>query len=143
MKAFLDRSLLQKIALIYAVILAGAASLNYLPFPWLRDDAGLICGVFALDPFDDLLHVGSALWALYAGWRSTAAAKFFLVVFGALYLGDGAVGFVTAYGYLDLGILRFDLEPPVLSFGRIAANLPHIALGGYALWAGLYFGRRA
>ena len=143
MRFFAERSVLQRIALIYFVILAVVASLNYLPFPWLKDDQGLICGIFALDPFDDLLHVGSALWALYAGWRSQAAARRYLIVFGALYLGDGVVGLMTAYGYLDFGIWRFDWEPPTLSFGRVAANLPHITLGGYALWAGVFLSRRA
>ena len=137
---FRNRHILQQIALIYGVILTGAAALNYVP--GVQDENGLCFGVFALDPFDDLLHVASALWAFSAGWISIRAARLFLTIFGALYLGDGAVGFLTAYGYLDLGIFRYTLEAIDLSVQRVLANLPHIALGGYALWAGVFLARR-
>ena len=49
---------LQKISLGYFVVLMGAASLNYIP--GLTDDAGLAFGIFALDIYDDSLHVASA-----------------------------------------------------------------------------------
>ena len=131
----------RQIALIYAVALTGAAALNYVP--GIRDENGLCFGIFALDPFDDLLHVASALWALAGGLMSLRSARIFLTSFGALYLGDGAIGFLTAYGYLDLGIFRYELMGLDWSMGRVLANLPHIALGGYALWAGLFLRRDA
>ena len=52
---------LRSIALVYMVILLAAASLNYIP--GLTDAEGRAFGVFALDIFDDALHVASALWA--------------------------------------------------------------------------------
>lgn len=125
---------LQKICLGYFVVLMAAASLNYVP--GLTDAEGLAFGIFALDVFDDALHVASALWALYAGLRSHAAARFFLIVFGALYLGDGVFGFFTGYGYLDLGIFTNASAGLSFTFLRLAANLPHLALGAFALWAG-------
>lgn len=139
MKRFGEIHIQRQIAAIYAVILTGVALLNYIP--GIRDEAGLCFGIFELDPFDDLLHVGSALWALTSAMISVRAARIFLTVFGALYLGDGAIGFLTAYSYLDLGIFRYDLLGPDFSLNRVLANLPHIALGGYALWAGLYLRR--
>ena len=131
-------SILQKIALGYFAVLLGAAALNYVP--WITDDQGRAFGVFALDIFDDALHLASAIWALVAGLMSRTAARVFLLLFGALYLGDGVLGLVTGSGYLDLGIvLNGVLELP---FGfKIMANAPHILLGGVALWAGLRFGR--
>ena len=48
---------LRIIALVYAVILLGAASLNYIP--GITDENGLAFGIFQLDPFDDALHVAS------------------------------------------------------------------------------------
>ncbi len=129
----------RQIALIYVVVIGFAAALNYIP--GVKDEQGLCFGIFELDPFDDLLHVASALWALTAALMSTRASKLFLIIFGALYLGDGAIGFLTAYGYLDLGIFRFELQGLDLSLNRVLANLPHIALGGYALWAGLFLNR--
>lgn len=110
-----------------------AASLNYIP--GLTDDQGLAFGIFALDIFDDSLHVASALWALVAGWMSKSAARMFLILFGAAYLGDGVFGFFTAYGILDLGIFINASEGISLTFGRIAANVPHLGLGGFALFS--------
>ena len=52
---------LRRIALVYMVILLAAASLNYIP--GLTDAEGRAFGVFALDIYDDALHVASALWA--------------------------------------------------------------------------------
>ncbi|MFD1343899.1 hypothetical protein [Litorisediminicola beolgyonensis] len=129
---------LRTIALGYAVVLFGAAALNYIP--GVTDADGVAFGIFALDLYDDALHAASALWALIAGLTSRRAARLFLVLFGALYLGDGLLGLATGSGYLDLGIFTngvLDLE-----FGfKILANLPHIALGGIALISGLVLER--
>jgi hypothetical protein len=128
------------IALGYFVALMAAASLNYIP--GLTDDQGRAFGIFALDIFDDALHVASALWALAAALVSQRASRLFLTLFGALYLGDGALGLLTGSGYLDLGIFRWGWQD--LDFGfKVLANLPHIALGGFALLAGLFLDRRA
>lgn len=132
-------SRLQQIALGYFVILAAVASLNYIP--GIADGNGAVFGIFALDVFDDALHAASALWALAAALVSKAAARFFLIVFGALYLADGALGLATGSGFLDFGIFTNGVLD--LPFGfRILANLPHIALGAGALLAGLLVERR-
>ena len=117
-------TLLQKICLGYTVALLIAASINYIP--GLTDDDGLAFGIFALDLFDDALHVASALWALAA----------------ALYLGDGVFGFFTGYGFLDFGIFTNPSAGMSWTLPRLFANLPHLALGGFALWAGLKLDRR-
>ncbi len=131
-------TILQKIALGYFVVLLGAAALNYIP--GITDDQGRSFGVFALDPFDDALHLASAIWALAAALLGHRASRMFLVLFGALYLGDGLLGLATGSGYLDFGIfLNGTLDVP-FTF-RILANAPHILLGGVALWSGLRFGR--
>ena len=132
--------LLQKISLGYFCILLFAASLNYIP--GLTDTEGRVFGIFALDIFDDSLHLASALWALSAALYSQRSTKMFLVVFGILYLGDGIFGFLTGYGYLDFGIFTNDPEGLSFTLFRILANLPHIALGGFALWSGLYLGHK-
>ena len=77
------------VAFGYFLILALVAALNYIP--GVRDADGLTFGIFALDIYDDALHAGSALWALAAALISTRAARTYLLLFGAVYLGR-AVG---------------------------------------------------
>lgn len=133
---------LQKLSLGYFVALIIAASLNYIP--GLTDEDGLAFGIFALDIYDDALHVASALWALVAGLMSHRAARTFLILFGLAYLGDGVFGFFTGYGYLDLGIFTNASAGVDISLSRVLANLPHLALGGIAVWAGFrWAGRQA
>lgn len=133
---------LQKLSLGYFVALMIAASLNYIP--GLMDENGLAFGIFALDIYDDALHVASALWALVAGLMSHRASRTFLILFGLAYLGDGVFGFFTGYGYLDLGIFTNASAGVDMSLSRMLANLPHLALGGIAVWAGFRLaGRQA
>ena len=126
---------LQKLCFGYFVVLMIAASLNYIP--GLTDENGLAFGIFALDIYDDALHVASAIWALVAGWTSHKAARMIMVLFGLAYLGDGIFGFFTGYGYLDLGIFTNGSDGLDFSLGRVLANLPHLALGGLAAWVGI------
>jgi len=130
---------LQQFALGYSIVLLAAAALNYVP--GITDADGLAFGIFALDPFDDALHLVSALWAFAAALWGARASKVFLVLFGALYLGDGVFGFFTGYGYLDFGIFTNASAGVSFTLFRVLANLPHIALGGFALFAGLRWGR--
>lgn len=121
-------------AFLFFVALLGAASLNYIP--GLTDEDGVAFGVFALDIFDDALHLASALWALAAAMISAHASWLFLLIFGALYLADGAMGLALGSGYLDFGIFNNGILD--LPFGfKVLANLPHIGLGGVALIVGL------
>lgn len=131
---------LQRLSIGYFGALMAAASLNYIP--GLTDANGLAFGIFALDIYDDALHVASALWALVAGLWSHKASRNFLILFGLAYLGDGVFGFFTGYGFLDLGIFTNVWAGIDLSLGRFLANLPHLALGGIATWAGLRHARQ-
>ena len=130
---------LRKIALVYMVILLAAASLNYVP--GLTDAQGRAFGVFALDVFDDALHVASAMWAGIAAYTSTRASRIFLRYFGLLYLTDGLLGLATGSGYLDLGILNHGMLDLPMTF-KILANLPHIGGGAFAVFASVYLGKQ-
>ncbi len=131
--------ILRKIALVYMVILWAAASLNYIP--GLTDSQGRAFGVFALDVFDDALHVASGLWAGLAAYTSNRAARIFLRYFGLLYLTDGLLGLAVGSGYLDLGIMKHGVVHLPITF-KILANLPHIGGGAFAVFASLYLGKR-
>ena len=127
------------IAFGYFVILSFVAALNYIP--GMTDADGVVLGVFALDIYDDALHGASALWALVAALVSARAARIYLVLFGAIYLGDGLLGLATGSGYLDLGIWNYGIQKLDFLF-KIKANTPHVALGGFALLMGLRGGDR-
>ncbi|PTX58074.1 hypothetical protein C8N43_2750 [Litoreibacter ponti] len=125
----------QKTCLFFFAALLTAASLNYLPIPGIIDEDGNAFGVFALDVFDDLLHVASALWALAAALISHKAARTFLLYFGALYFADGLLGLATGSGFLDLGIVFYGFYEYPSFLIKLAANIPHLGLGGLALFA--------
>lgn len=126
---------LQKISVGYFVVLLVAASINYIP--GLTDENGLAFGIFALDLYDDTLHVASALWALTAALVSHQASRIFLILFGLAYLADGVLGYFTGYGFLDLGIFTNTTLGVSHTLPRFLANLPHLALGGFGVYAGL------
>jgi hypothetical protein len=124
---------LRIIAAVYAVLFAVVTSLNYIP--GLTDAQGRTFGLFALDIFDDALHAASGMWAALAAWCSTRATIFYFRVFGTAYCLDGLLGLATGSGYLDLGIfLHGVLDLPFVT--RVLMNLPHIAIGGFAAFAG-------
>ena len=131
---------IQKLCFAYFGALIVAASFNYIP--GLTDENGLSFGIFALDVYDDALHVASALWALAAGILSYHAARVFFIIFGLAYLGDGIFGIFTGYGFLDLGIFTNTSLGTDWSLLRVLANLPHLALGGVAVWAGFRSSKR-
>jgi hypothetical protein len=132
-------SVIRLVAAGYSAALSVAALLNYIP--GLIDAEGRVFGVFALDIYDDALHLASALWAAVAAALSTRAATWFLRIFGALYLADGLMGLAIGSGYIDLGILIWGVQDLPLGF-KILANLPHIVLGGFAVFAGFFLAPR-
>jgi len=131
---------LRWIALVYMLILLAAASLNYVP--GLTDAEGRAFGIFALDIYDDALHVASAMWAGIAAAVSSRAARTFLLYFGLLYLSDGLLGLAVGSGYLDLGIVNHGVLHLPLSF-KILANLPHIGGGAFAIFSSVRFADEA
>lgn len=133
-------SRLRLISGLYAFALLGAAALNYVP--GLTDAQGRAFGIFALDIYDDSLHLASALWAGIAALLSARAARNFLFYFGILYFSDGLLGLVTGSGYLDLGIVNYGIVDLPLGF-KILANLPHLFLGGVAIASSYLFAREA
>lgn len=132
--------LIRKIALGYAVVLFLVGLTNYIP--GLTDAQGCAFGIFALDIFDDALHFASAAWAGVAAVLSRRASEIFLKVFGALYLADGAMGLALGSGFLDFGIVTYGIVNAPLLF-KVLANLPHLTLGGFAVFAGFVLAKRA
>ena len=114
----------------YALLFVGVTALGYVP-PF-HDQQGYLFGLFKLEWWDDALHLGSGIWAAIAAWKSYEATRTYFRI----------CGFLTGMGYLDLGIfLHGPMSLPLET--RIAANLPHIAIGGIATIVGYVLARRS
>jgi uncharacterized protein DUF4383 len=131
---------LRKTAFAYMVVLLAVSMLNYIP--GLTDAEGRAFGIFALDVFDDALHVASGLWAGVSAFTSSRASRIFLRYFGTLYLLDGLLGLAAGSGFLDLGIINHGVLDLPLTF-KILANFPHIAGGGFAIFASIRWAHEA
>jgi hypothetical protein len=136
----LPTDLMRRIAAGYTVVLIFASLLNYIP--GLTDAQGRTFGIFALDIYDDSLHLASAIWAGWAAWHSRAAAIIFLKVFGTLYFLDGLLGVMTGVGFLDLGIFVYGAQKMSLVF-KFLASAPHLLLGGFATLSGFLLSQKA
>lgn len=129
----------QKLAWFYAVMFVVLGSLSYIP--WINDENGVTLGIFSLQWYDNLLHYASGAWAAVAAWRSFKASEFYFKLFGILYGLDGVMGLLTGQGYLDGGIFINGITPLDWGF-KIAANIPHILIGGIAVILGFVFARK-
>jgi hypothetical protein len=130
---------IQRLALLYAALFAFVVGIGYVP--GLKDGQGYLFGLFSLQWWDDLLHGFSGLWALAAAFISARASRLYFRLFGSVYLFDGVLGLITGQGCLDAGIFLngpdaiigiSDIDAPA----RFFANLPHLLIGGFAVWAG-------
>jgi uncharacterized protein DUF4383 len=129
----------QKLAWFYAVMFVVLGSLSYIP--WINDENGVTLGIFSLQWYDNLLHYASGAWAAVAAWRSFRSSEFYFKLFGMIYGLDGVMGLLTGQGYLDGGIFLKGITPLDWGF-KIAANIPHIMIGGIAVVIGFVFARK-
>lgn len=132
-------SVIRKLGFAYFALFVIVAAMSYVP--QFKDANGMMFGLFSLDLYDDALHLFSGVWAGIAAWLSTRATVNYFKLFGTLYFLDGVLGLITGSGYLDFGILIngvLDLDLKT----RILANLPHLAIGGFAAYAGFVLSKR-
>ena len=109
--------------------------------PAFVDGEGRLFGLFTLDFYDNSLHAASGLWAGGAAALSHNAARTYFRLFGPLYFLDGLMGLAVGSGYLDGGIFLYGtLDLPLMI--RFLANLPHLVIGGVAIWVGYVLARR-
>lgn len=138
-KAAKKITIIQKMAWAYAAMFFATTSLTYLP--GLADDMGNFMGLFKLDLIDDLLHFGSGVWAMWAAWHSTKQSLIYFKVFGSVYALDGLIGLITQRGILDFGVWLYEF-PNLSLAANVGANLPHILIGGIALFTGFVLGNK-
>ncbi len=130
---------MQALAWVYAAMFLSVVVVGYLP--GLTNSQGQLLGLFRIELVDDALHLGSAIWAALAAWISARASIFYFKAFGSIYLLDGVIGLLFGQGILDGGIFIHGVAP--LDWGtKIAANLPHLVLGGTAVFIGFVLSRK-
>ena len=110
-------------------------------YPPFLDEEGRQFGLFTLDLYDHSLHLASGIWAGIAAWWSQRAARNYFRLFGPLYFADGVLGLIAGSGYLDGGIFLYGVLDQPMAI-RFFANLPHLIIGGVAIWAGYRLAER-
>ncbi|MEX2515166.1 MAG: DUF4383 domain-containing protein [Candidatus Paceibacterota bacterium] len=133
-------SKIQKWGLVYAVMFALVVGLDFIPA--FKDPDGYLFGIFALDTYDNALHAFSGLWALTAALISTKQSIWYFKIFGSFYLLDGLVGLVLGNAFLDFGLFLYGIADYGLLF-NFFANIPHILIGGVAVWVGFYLSKKS
>jgi hypothetical protein len=124
---------------LYFLLFIGVVAVGYVPA--FNDANGNLFGLFNLDLYDDSLHLASGVWAGIAAWHSRGWSVFYFRLFGILYFFDGVLGFFTGSGYLDFGIFLYGpLDLPLIT--RFFANLPHLVIGGFAIYVGYFLSKR-
>lgn len=135
----LQTDIVRAMAWVYAGLFLFVVALGWIP--GFTNAEGQLFGLFRIDLIDDALHLGSGIWAAIAAWRSTAASHLYFKLFGTVYTLDGVFGLLFGQGFLDGGIVINGITP--LDFGtRFAANLPHLLIGGIAMYVGFVVSRR-
>lgn len=130
----------RKLGWAYFAGFIAVVAIGYIPA--FTDANGDLFGLFKLDLYDDALHLASGIWAGLAAAVSYGAARLYFRLFGPLYFLDGVLGLLTGSGYLDGGIFLYGpLDLPLLT--RFFANLPHLVIGGAAIWIGYRLAERA
>ena len=135
-------TLIQKLAIFYAFMFFFVVGIGYVPA--FNDANGYLFGLFSLQWYDDVLHAFSGVWALIAAFVSHYQSVLYFRLFGAVYLFDGVLGLVTGSGCLDGGIFIdgfrsfTDVDFPT----RFFANLPHLMIGGFAVFVGFWLAGR-
>ena len=128
-----DVDQIRKAGWAYFLGFIAVVAIGYVPA--FEDPQGNLFGLFKLDLYDDSLHLASGIWAGAAAATSTSASRLYFRLFGPLYFADGVLGVLTGSGYLDGGIFLYGpLDLPLLT--RFFANLPHLVIGGIAIWIG-------
>lgn len=131
-------NIIRLLGFAYFALFVFVVVLGYLP--GVNDENGRMFGLFELDLYDDSLHLFSGIWAGIAAWLSTRASIIYFKLFGVLYFLDGVMGLLIGSGYLDFGVFIYGVLDLDLTT-RFFANLPHLLIGGFAIFTGFVLAR--
>jgi hypothetical protein len=133
-------SLIQKLAWFYAVGFLFVVIISH--WPGLTDAQGRLMGLFKIDPIDDIFHLLSGLYAVFAAWKSDRASVIFFMIVGIPYGLDAITGMLFGREFLNLNIFTKGLGSPDFSLNNFLINLPHIGITLFAIWVGFFLGRQ-
>ncbi len=126
--------------LVYSLMFFFVAVMGYIP-PFVDAD-GYLFGLFALDLYDNLLHGFSGAWALIASIISVRQITLYFKIFGTVYFLDGVVGLFAGNAFLDFSIIKYGIADNTFMVNFLL-NIPHIIIGGTAMFAGYYLSKKA
>ena len=89
-----------------------------------------VLGLYMINALDDITHGLTAVWALFAAFKSRRASLLFLTAFGWYYALDAI--FYLLYGFVN--------DKPYSA--DIMLNLPHVILSGLMLWFVYFYAPR-
>lgn len=134
----MQTQLLQKWAWVYAALFFTVVLMGYVPVVTVDR---VMLGVFKIDLLDDILHLTSGMWAMWAAWHSTRQSVLYFRIFGTLYCLDGIFCILVGRCLLDLTF--FTQTVGITDIGiRILANAPHVLIGGIGMYLGFAASRR-
>lgn len=84
------------------------------------------------------------MWAGIAAFISHRQSVLYFKLFGGVYLLDGVLGLLTGSGCLDAGIFINGIRTfaDIDFITRVEANIPHLIIGGFAVYVGYWLSRR-
>jgi hypothetical protein len=137
-------NIFKKLAFVYSFLFVGIVALNYTP--GIHDAEGNMFGLFKLDPIDDIIHITSGLWALIAATVSNRQSIIYFKTFGFFYMLDGIICMIWGQCLLDFTI-HTNIHNVILLngqnlTGRLLLNLPHLVLGGLAVYIGFFLSKK-
>jgi hypothetical protein len=109
--------------------------------PAFNDAEGKNFGLFAIDPIDNVVHFLTAVLGGIAAWKSVQWSRWFLVIFGVLYMADAGAGMFFQRGLLDTSLFTQPGGSPDFGLTNWLLNVPHIGIAGIMIWLGLTLDR--
>ena len=112
---------LSKLAMVFGVVFLAVGVLGFVP--GITDDNDMLLGIFQVSALHNVIHILSGVAALI-GAKSDEYAKYYFIVFGAVYAVVAIVGWVqgdTVLGIIDVNaadnVLHTVLAIAILGIG--------------------------
>lgn len=125
-------SLIQKLAWLYALGFLFVVTISH--WPGLTDEAGMLLGLFAIDPIDDIFHLVSGLAAAVVALHSYKWSTVYFKIIGIPYIIDAITSLFFSREFLNLDVFTQGLGGPNFSLSNIAINFPHVVIALAAFW---------